>query len=145
MTTTCQETRICSLCGLPRPLSDYERRKDVASGRRAQCNVCINERRRVCLRRRRDQLTRVALRRAADAKAEGVVLAIANELNRRFHGIEGVGEELERFYLAEHARLQRIVARDSALDGLTPAAYHLAEGEKLNEAINRSWNRPPIP
>jgi len=104
MTTTCQETRICSLCGLPRPLSDYERRKDVASGRRAQCNVCINERRRVCLRRRRDQLTRVALRRAADAKAEGVVLAIANELNRRFHGIEGVGEELERFYLAEHRR-----------------------------------------
>ena len=37
--------------------------------------------------------------------------------------------------------LQRIVVRDTTLDGLTPAAYHLAEGEKLNEAINRSWNR----
>ncbi|MFI5458113.1 MAG: Eco57I restriction-modification methylase domain-containing protein, partial [Isosphaerales bacterium] len=37
--------------------------------------------------------------------------------------------------------LQRVVARESGLDGLTPASYHLAEGEKLNEAINRSWNR----
>ncbi len=37
--------------------------------------------------------------------------------------------------------LQRIVARDSGLDGLSPAFYHLTEGEKLNEAINRSWNR----
>src|ERR1017187_1318254 len=37
--------------------------------------------------------------------------------------------------------LHRIVARDPALDGLTPTDYHLAEGEKLNEAINRSWNR----
>ncbi len=37
--------------------------------------------------------------------------------------------------------LQRIVARGSGLDGLSPASYHLAEGEKLNEAINRSWNR----
>ncbi len=37
--------------------------------------------------------------------------------------------------------LQRIVAREPSLDGLTPASYHLAEGEKLNEAINRSWNR----
>ncbi len=37
--------------------------------------------------------------------------------------------------------LERVVKRDSSLDGLTPAAYHLVEGEKLNEAINRSWNR----
>jgi len=37
--------------------------------------------------------------------------------------------------------LQRVVARDAGLAGLTPASYHLAEGEKLNEAINRSWNR----
>jgi hypothetical protein len=36
---------------------------------------------------------------------------------------------------------RRIVERDSALDGLSPAEYHLAEGEKLNEALNRSWNR----
>lgn len=44
--------------------------------------------------------------------------------------------------------LQRIVAPESGttgtggtrLDGLTPAAYHL-EGERLNEAINQSWNR----
>ena len=36
--------------------------------------------------------------------------------------------------------LQRIVAGDSDLGGLTPGSYHLS-GEKLNEAINRSWNR----
>lgn len=44
--------------------------------------------------------------------------------------------------------LQRVVAPESGtmgtgstrLDGLTPAAYHL-EGERLNEAINQSWNR----
>ena len=37
--------------------------------------------------------------------------------------------------------LQRVVDRDSGLDGLTPESYHLAEGEKLNEAINNAWNR----
>jgi hypothetical protein len=37
--------------------------------------------------------------------------------------------------------LQRISENDSHLEGLTPESYHLAPGEKLNEAINRSWNR----
>lgn len=37
--------------------------------------------------------------------------------------------------------LQRIVTGDASLGGLNPGDYHLAEGEKLNEAINRSWNR----
>ena len=36
--------------------------------------------------------------------------------------------------------LQR-VAEGRGLDGLTPEAYHLFVGERLNEAINRSWNR----
>lgn len=36
--------------------------------------------------------------------------------------------------------LQRISSGDGDLDGLRPQDYHLAEGEKLNEAINRSWN-----
>ncbi len=44
--------------------------------------------------------------------------------------------------------LQRIAAPESGTtgtgntrpEGLTPAAYHL-EGERLNEAINQSWNR----
>jgi len=37
--------------------------------------------------------------------------------------------------------LQRIVKGDRELDGLAPEDYHLAKGERLNEAINRSWNR----
>jgi hypothetical protein len=37
--------------------------------------------------------------------------------------------------------LQRVVDGDKALDGLSPTSYHLLEGEKLNEAINRSWSR----
>ena len=36
--------------------------------------------------------------------------------------------------------LQRIVDGDADLAGLSPESYHLS-GEKLNEAINRSWNR----
>ena len=36
--------------------------------------------------------------------------------------------------------LQRI-ADGKDLDGLTPADYHLAPNERLNEAINRAWNR----
>jgi len=36
--------------------------------------------------------------------------------------------------------LQRIADGDKGLEGLTPESYHLS-GEKLNEAINRSWNR----
>ena len=36
--------------------------------------------------------------------------------------------------------LQRIAQGDATLNGLTPDAYHLS-GEKLNEAINRAWNR----
>ncbi len=37
--------------------------------------------------------------------------------------------------------LQQISENDKNLEGLNPESYHLAPGEKLNEAINRSWNR----
>jgi hypothetical protein len=37
--------------------------------------------------------------------------------------------------------LQRIRENDASLKGLTPESYHPAPGKKLNEAINRSWNR----
>lgn len=37
--------------------------------------------------------------------------------------------------------IRRVADADPELGGLTPADYHLPEGEKLNEAINRSWNR----
>jgi hypothetical protein len=36
--------------------------------------------------------------------------------------------------------LQRVLDGDPDLGGVTPESYHLS-GEKLNEAINRSWNR----
>jgi Eco57I restriction-modification methylase len=37
--------------------------------------------------------------------------------------------------------LQRIIAGDHAIPGLRPEDYHLAPGERLNEAATRSWNR----
>jgi hypothetical protein len=37
--------------------------------------------------------------------------------------------------------LQRVAAGDPDLGGLKPGDYHLFEGEPLNEAIVRSWNR----
>jgi phage repressor protein C with HTH and peptisase S24 domain len=37
--------------------------------------------------------------------------------------------------------LQRIAEGKRDLDGLDPESYHLDRGERLNEAINRSWNR----
>jgi hypothetical protein len=37
--------------------------------------------------------------------------------------------------------LQRVASGDSDLGGLKPVDYHLFEGEPLNEAIVRSWNR----
>jgi len=37
--------------------------------------------------------------------------------------------------------LTRISEGDRNVEGLTPEAYHLIPGEKINEAINRSWNR----
>jgi hypothetical protein len=37
--------------------------------------------------------------------------------------------------------LQRVAGGDNDLGGLKPADYHLFEGEPLNEAIVRSWNR----
>ena len=37
--------------------------------------------------------------------------------------------------------LQRIAQGDANLHGLTPESYNLLKTEKLNEAINRSWNR----
>ena len=36
--------------------------------------------------------------------------------------------------------LQRI-ADGRAVEGLRPEDYHLLPGERLNEAINRAWNR----
>jgi hypothetical protein len=37
--------------------------------------------------------------------------------------------------------LQRIIENDNTLGGLDPGNYHLIRGERLNEVINRSWNR----
>ena len=37
--------------------------------------------------------------------------------------------------------LQRIANGDPQLDGLEPESYHLLKGERINEAINRSWSR----
>ena len=37
--------------------------------------------------------------------------------------------------------LQRIVSGDRALEGLDAKSFHLLEGERINEAINRSWSR----
>jgi hypothetical protein len=37
--------------------------------------------------------------------------------------------------------LARIAAGDSELEGIDSASYHLAAGERRNEAINRSWSR----
>src|SRR5947199_5718627 len=37
--------------------------------------------------------------------------------------------------------LTRIATLDPNLPGLTPESYNLLKTEKLNEAINRSWNR----
>jgi hypothetical protein len=37
--------------------------------------------------------------------------------------------------------LRRVSDADRDLPGVTPDAYHLASGERLNEAVNRSWNR----
>ena len=37
--------------------------------------------------------------------------------------------------------LKRIAEGDKGIPGLSPQSYHLAKGERLNEMINRSWNR----
>ncbi len=37
--------------------------------------------------------------------------------------------------------LHRIAEGDSGLKGLTPDSYHLTKSERLNEVINRAWNR----
>lgn len=37
--------------------------------------------------------------------------------------------------------LHRIAEGDSGLKGLTPDFYHLTMNERLNEVINRAWNR----
>lgn len=37
--------------------------------------------------------------------------------------------------------LRRVADGDSGLAGLDPASYHLPQGERLNEAITRSWTR----
>lgn len=37
--------------------------------------------------------------------------------------------------------LQRLAQRDREVPGLSPDAYHLGSGERINEAISRSWNR----
>src|SRR5262245_27181867 len=37
--------------------------------------------------------------------------------------------------------LRRLAAGDRNIPGLGAAAYHLIEGETLNEVTNRAWNR----
>lgn len=52
-----------------------------------------------------------------------------------FVAITSEGGLLPADFLAE------LLAPKSAIEGLEPAAYNLAEGERINEQVNRSWNR----
>ena len=35
----------------------------------------------------------------------------------------------------------RVADLDAKLPGIRPEDYHLAKGERINEATNRAWNR----
>ena len=37
--------------------------------------------------------------------------------------------------------LAELLAPKAVVEGLTPVSYTLAEGERINEQVNRSWNR----
>jgi len=37
--------------------------------------------------------------------------------------------------------LKRLADGDRQLEGLTPESYHLSKNEKINEVVNRAWNR----
>lgn len=37
--------------------------------------------------------------------------------------------------------LAELLAPKNSIDGLTPVSYNLADGERINEQVNRSWNR----
>ena len=52
-----------------------------------------------------------------------------------FLAITSEGGLLPADFLAE------LLAPKSAIEGLTPVSYNLAEGERINEQVNRSWNR----
>jgi hypothetical protein len=52
-----------------------------------------------------------------------------------FTAITSEGGLLPADFLAE------LLAPKAAIEGLTPVSYNLAEGERINEQVNRSWNR----
>ena len=52
-----------------------------------------------------------------------------------FTAITSEGGLLPADFLAE------LLAPKTAIEGLTPVSYNLAEGERINEQVNRSWNR----
>jgi hypothetical protein len=52
-----------------------------------------------------------------------------------FIAITSEGGLLPADFLAE------LLASKTAIEGLTPLSYNLAEGERINEHVNRSWNR----
>ncbi len=52
-----------------------------------------------------------------------------------FVGITSEGGLLPSDFLSE------LLAPKSAIEGLTPVSYSLAEGERISEQVNRSWHR----
>ena len=37
--------------------------------------------------------------------------------------------------------LAELLSPKADIDGLTPSSYNLADGERISEQVNRSWNR----
>ena len=74
-------------------------------------------------------------RRREEPEAMANILRVSASYEASFIAITSEGGLLPADFLHE------LPDPKTTIEGVTPVAYHLAEGERLNEQINRSWNR----
>ena len=77
-------------------------------------------------------------RRREEPEAMANILRVSASYEASFIAITSEGGLLPADFLHE------LPDPKTTIEGVTPVAYHLAEGERLNEQINRSVNPRPL-
>ena len=148
-------TRVCQGCFQSRPVTDFRRKAREASDRSARCRSCHNEAERLRRSRARRQVTGKEmveiLAKLRDESNNARVVAICDQMTRRFGGVEGfirvweacLTRDLEKGGYAAFRHLAAVVRLAQYCEETRPSPESMTD-EQLEATIRALGGQVPV-